>query len=684
MALAGLLYEFGVVTSVTEINYTPATTLEKFVRLYRNSVSPANLLVDGVDYNHAFDDYGVYVINFNLSEIPKFGNSYIVEFYDPTFTTLLDTATFNVLPRFGYISLLAPDNNNIGLSETTNKATELDTAYNIDKCNTVSFRGYVLNIVTLAHNQNTINQTRGVVRINGTVVSDLDIVNSSPSGATVFDTGGVLKSQHLNLSASLLVTGSQSIIVEYTHNNTNTENDLSIAINNYGFTKIGSDGNIAKFGLLHEGGQPYSAPDGLAKFEVELTSSQYIMRVNGVVIRTVNRTVQYTSLFGKGDVNIAVQPLGSNGSYGALSSGIDYISANIDDGIRVLQKVNNQSIAAPIFNLASITPTCPIVSFNLGNLILTNPTSGFSLKWYSDTALINEVTNLLISSTTTLYAAFESDVYPGCFSEYTSFTVTINDCVAANDDSFSTPSGVPININISTNDVLCNGQTTTFEIVTQPNPLHGTISNFNASTGTLTFTPTNGYLGNAVFTYKIKCNGVDKDTATVTIAINGYCNESFTITKQRNNCPSGTPQSVSYTVPANSFCGNYSSQGDANWAAYIGSLTAAQTYANANALCVACSGANPCVTEYEVGRIVVRGTPGSIAKVYKGDLVLFEMPIPATGELEIKHDFLIGEIYVTLTGLDNVESQKQCLPINLISLEDKCNKCKKCKKCECK
>ena len=77
----------------------------------------------------------------------------------------------------------------------------------------------------------------------------------------------------------------------------------------------------------------------------------------------------------------------------------------------------------------------------------------------------------------------------------------------------------------------------------------------------------------------------------------------------------------------------------------------------------------------------VWGQPGATVKAYRAsdELVLFEMVIPASGQLIINHEFLIGEIYVTLTGLDNIESAKGCMPI---VLKEKSSCCKK-KKCIC-
>jgi cyclophilin family peptidyl-prolyl cis-trans isomerase len=51
----------------------------------------------------------------------------------------------------------------------------------------------------------------------------------------------------------------------------------------------------------------------------------------------------------------------------------------------------------------------------------------------------------------------------------------------------------------------------TYSLVSQP--AHGTISNFNASTGTLTYTPTSGFLGTDTFQYKVEATGPNSSAA---------------------------------------------------------------------------------------------------------------------------------------------------------------------------
>lgn len=61
---------------------------------------------------------------------------------------------------------------------------------------------------------------------------------------------------------------------------------------------------------------------------------------------------------------------------------------------------------------------------------------------------------------------------------------------------------------------------TTFQINT--NPLNGTLTGFNASTGSVIYTPNFGFSGGDVFTYNILCDGIVVDSATVAVTIAPY------------------------------------------------------------------------------------------------------------------------------------------------------------------
>jgi hypothetical protein len=58
---------------------------------------------------------------------------------------------------------------------------------------------------------------------------------------------------------------------------------------------------------------------------------------------------------------------------------------------------------------------------------------------------------------------------------------------------------------------------TTYQLNT--NPSNGNLTGFNASTGSVIYTPNTGFLGLDSFTYNILCDGIIVDTATVTVDV---------------------------------------------------------------------------------------------------------------------------------------------------------------------
>ena len=54
----------------------------------------------------------------------------------------------------------------------------------------------------------------------------------------------------------------------------------------------------------------------------------------------------------------------------------------------------------------------------------------------------------------------------------------------------------------------------TYSLVSQPS--HGSVTNFNASTGTFTYTPAPGYVGADTFQYAVTANGPDAAAAPAT------------------------------------------------------------------------------------------------------------------------------------------------------------------------
>jgi hypothetical protein len=79
---------------------------------------------------------------------------------------------------------------------------------------------------------------------------------------------------------------------------------------------------------------------------------------------------------------------------------------------------------------------------------------------------------------------------------------------------------------------------TALTFATLSSPSHGALTNLNASTGTVVYTPTAGYTGADSFTYKVTSGGQDSTTATVTITVSN----AKTVVTDTITDPSGSPR----------------------------------------------------------------------------------------------------------------------------------------------
>ncbi|GAB2970592.1 hypothetical protein GCM10027049_00010 [Mucilaginibacter puniceus] len=102
----------------------------------------------------------------------------------------------------------------------------------------------------------------------------------------------------------------------------------------------------------------------------------------------------------------------------------------------------------------------------------------------------------------------------------TTVTTVLTSPVATNDVS-ETKSGIPVVVSILTND---NPKNSTFNLASieiVSNPIHGTV--VTHADGTITYTPTAGYVGTDSFTYRVKdAYGYYTNVATVNITINEF------------------------------------------------------------------------------------------------------------------------------------------------------------------
>jgi hypothetical protein len=196
---------------------------------------------------------------------------------------------------------------------------------------------------------------------------------------------------------------------------------------------------------------------------------------------------------------------------------------------------------------------------------------------------------------------------------------------------------------------------TSYQIATQSPD--GTAS-INSSTGALTFIPNNGFIGIATGTYNILCDGIVCSTATWSVTVTGYCNDSFIIKAVKNNCIVGTPSNIDYIVPANLVC-NKSTKEEANWIAYQQSLPLAQSQVNLLP-CVQNCVPQPCVIESRFNYLLISGIPGNKINIYNSSGLLLQVIINLTGLVEIKSNLIVGNIWVTQENTQGGESFREC------------------------
>lgn len=94
-----------------------------------------------------------------------------------------------------------------------------------------------------------------------------------------------------------------------------------------------------------------------------------------------------------------------------------------------------------------------------------------------------------------------------------------NEPPVAIDDSATTPVNTPVVIDVPANDSDPDGNLDTSTVTIDTPPVHGTVTNINATTGEATYEPDTDYVGSDSFIYEICDTEGLCDTATVTITI---------------------------------------------------------------------------------------------------------------------------------------------------------------------
>src|SRR5205823_49382 len=106
---------------------------------------------------------------------------------------------------------------------------------------------------------------------------------------------------------------------------------------------------------------------------------------------------------------------------------------------------------------------------------------------------LDPATNTSAMTTFAVTVAANTTPPPASFT-FTPLASPVTQTIASN-----TPGPVTIQLKVTNNNTSASpALTTTYALVNQP--LHGTLSNFNATTGTVTYTPNPGFFGTDVFT----------------------------------------------------------------------------------------------------------------------------------------------------------------------------------------
>lgn len=179
---------------------------------------------------------------------------------------------------------------------------------------------------------------------------------------------------------------------------------------------------------------------------------------------------------------------------------------------------------AASFSTATSIGTAPAnVAVNIQVTPATSSNPAFATVTLTPSANFSGTSNLVIGvRDQTLRDGSNIDQKANFDTQAFTLTVTpVNRAPTAPGGSTTTPVGTAVNIQLQGDDGDADKtQTLTFEIVTQPST--GSISNFNASTGALTYTPAGGFNGAASFTYRVRDNGGTENGGQDTSALGTF------------------------------------------------------------------------------------------------------------------------------------------------------------------
>ena len=233
------------------------------------------------------------------------------------------------------------------------------------------------------------------------------------------------------------------------------------------------------------------------------------------------------SCFGGNDGSINITVTGGNGglifnwSNGATTQNLTGLTAGsyavtVTDALGCFGALANITVTQPdslLITATSTTVSCNATSDGTASLTVSGGTTPYAYLWSNGATAAN--LNGLVSGT---YTVTITDAN-GCFKS-ASVTVGVANCPPlARNDINNTLKNVPVSGDISTNDRDPDGDDLTFTVITGPS--NGTLTAFDPATGTYTYTPNNGFVGEDSYTYFTCDNGVPSlcDTATVFIEV---------------------------------------------------------------------------------------------------------------------------------------------------------------------
>jgi gliding motility-associated-like protein len=233
------------------------------------------------------------------------------------------------------------------------------------------------------------------------------------------------------------------------------------------------------------------------------------------------------SCYGGNDGAISITVTGGNGgltfswSNGATTQNLTGLAAGtysitVSDSLGCQGALANITVTQPdslTLTASSTTVSCNATSDGTATIAVAGGTAPYTYLWSNGSTTAN-LTNLVTGN----YTVTVTDA-KGCIKS-ASVTVGVANCppIARNDIN-NTLKNVPVSGDISTNDRDPDGDDLTFTVISGPS--NGTLTAFDPATGTYTYTPNNGFVGEDTYTYYTCDNGIPSlcDTATVYIEV---------------------------------------------------------------------------------------------------------------------------------------------------------------------